>query len=141
MTADPLALAMLDIDHFKAFNDRYGHEQGDRVLQAVAATLREVARDSDLACRYGGEEFMLILPHTPLDGAVRCAERLRTAIAECDVDGLGVTVSIGVACFDGMAGPADDLVEVADRRLYLAKRGGRNRVVAADLDPPHGAAG
>ena len=137
----PLSLIMLDIDHFKAYNDRYGHPAGDACLRQVASQLVQcAARSDDLAARYGGEEFALLLPCTDLIGAEGVA---RTVIEA--VDGLGishggsstaphVTVSIGVAC----AVPAQDLapgalVALADRLLYLAKNGGRHRAVGQYL--------
>ena len=135
-TGEPLALLVADIDHFKRFNDTHGHDQGDRVLQMVARVFRETLRRHDVACRYGGEEFVGILPSTPSGGALRVAERLRCEIADALVDGLQVTVSLGVATAPEL--PTDSslqLVELADRALYRAKRGGRNQVcVASAID-------
>lgn len=129
----PLSILMFDIDHFKKFNDVHGHDQGDRVLKAFAQTalccVREVL---DTVCRYGGEEFMVIARETPQDGAVVLAERIREAVAAMQVDGLKVTVSIGVAGLDESAAPTPSaLVELADTALYRAKEDGRNRVRVA----------
>jgi diguanylate cyclase (GGDEF)-like protein len=131
----PVAIAMFDIDNFKAFNDTYGHQQGDLVLRRVAEVLSETCREADLAARYGGEEMALILPHTDLDGAHELAERARLAIERVSVprlDGQGslsVTTSAGVAAGDH--GRGDTLVAAADTALYAAKRAGKNRTVRA----------
>jgi diguanylate cyclase (GGDEF)-like protein len=129
----PLALLMLDIDHFKAVNDRFGHGDGDRILVEIARTLREGLRPSDLVCRWGGEEFTVFMPDTDMGSACDLAERIRSLI-ESKVktpDGLPVTVSVGVAEAPS-DGSLDAAVEVADRRLYSAKKGGRNRVCCSD---------
>lgn len=124
----PLSVLLFDIDHFKRFNDTYGHDQGDRVLRAIAELTRR-RRTADIACRYGGEEFALILPNTPVDRALLAAERLRQAVADAEVDGLKVTISVGLAGRPPlMADRTDDLVKAADRALYAAKHAGRNRV-------------
>lgn len=128
-----LTVLMFDVDHFKKFNDTYGHDQGDRVLQAIAEQMRDTLRNVDYPCRYGGEEFIGILPDTPKEGGMRVAERLRVAIEEMEVDNLKVTISIGVAScppFEVTAG--SQLVEIADKALYVAKDAGRNQVVFAD---------
>ncbi|MBF0293639.1 MAG: diguanylate cyclase [Magnetococcales bacterium] len=124
-----LGLLMLDVDHFKRFNDEHGHDQGDRVLQAIAGVMRSHFRSVDYPCRYGGEEFCVIMPSTGVAGVLRSAERLRESVAKLVINGLNVTVSIGVAIFpdEGRAG-ADALVKAADQALYAAKKGGRNRV-------------
>ena len=129
----PLSVIMLDVDHFKKFNDTHGHDQGDRVLQAVAREMRDTLRQHDFACRYGGEEFLSILPHTALDGAGIVAERLRAAVESMVVDGLKVTISLGVSCFpqQNVASPKA-LVDLADAALYKSKEGGRNRVTLSD---------
>ncbi|HEX6735671.1 MAG TPA: sensor domain-containing diguanylate cyclase [Azonexus sp.] len=144
----PLALMMVDVDHFKSFNDRYGHVMGDQCLQAVATALQStVARASDLVARYGGEEFAVLLPHTDATAAARLAERIRTALAELSIPnqgsaGIRVTVSIGVADIrpewikaQAAQAPAEYphshgqmLVARADEQLYSAKSSGRNRV-------------
>jgi len=129
----PLSVLMIDADHFKAVNDRHGHPVGDRVLRMIADTVRATLRESDLAGRYGGEEFAVVLPHTGLDGARQVAERIRRG---CDgarlplpAGPLTVTVSIGVATLKpGMRRP-EDLIGQADEALYRAKAEGRNRVV------------
>jgi diguanylate cyclase (GGDEF)-like protein len=119
-----LSLLMLDIDHFKHYNDTHGHPAGDRLLIKVAHILRTVVRSGDLPVRYGGEEFVVLLPQT--DGAAAClaAERLRSAVAQqCPV-----TISVGVASVTGQRCTAEALIATADRALYLAKENGRNRV-------------
>jgi diguanylate cyclase (GGDEF)-like protein len=132
----PVGLIMIDIDHFKSFNDTYGHQQGDVVLRWVANALRETSRDVDIAARYGGEEMVLILPHTDLAGTYEMAERVRLAIAAMEVprlDGEGtlqVTASVGAAA--SRDGHRNDLIAAADGALYVAKRTGRNRTVRAD---------
>ena len=131
-TGAPLSVIMFDVDHFKKFNDTHGHDMGDRVLKAVAGALRAALRKYDLPCRYGGEEFLAILPNTTGVGAYAVAERLRTDIAELDVDGLTVTVSLGVATHPDIAAASPaELVEHADQALYESKEGGRNRTTTA----------
>jgi len=134
----PVSILMLDVDHFKHFNDTYGHPAGDAVLKRLASTVRECVRDVDTVARYGGEEFTVILPETPVAEAARVAERIR-ASAEQDrftPEGesvpLNVTVSIGYAWFPENAGTPDALIEAADQALYRSKESGRNRVTAAD---------
>ncbi len=128
----PLSIMMFDVDHFKRFNDEHGHDQGDRVLQAIAQSLQEHVRKVDVPCRYGGEEFLAILPGTGMSGAIIVSERLRAAVEQMEVDGLKVTISIGVAALPELdvETPAA-LVEAADAALYRAKRAGRNQVIAA----------
>ena len=127
-----LSVLMFDVDFFKRFNDEHGHDQGDRVLQAIAASTRATLRGSDLACRYGGEEFLVILPETDAGEAALVAERLRGAVAETDVDGLTVTISVGVATWpSARIRDGDTLVSSADAALYAAKNAGRNQVMAA----------
>lgn len=135
-----LALAMIDIDHFKSVNDNYGHPVGDSVLQSVARVLQRDPRASDVACRYGGEEFVLIMPDTSaVDAAVVC-ERLRHAVSELRwsrVPDLRISISMGVVGATGMTlATAENWVEVADRNLYAAKKAGRNRTVVTDLSKP-----
>lgn len=128
----PLSVLMFDIDHFKKFNDTHGHDQGDRVLQAVAKTLRGALRNQDYPCRYGGEEFVAILPSTTKAGAYSLAERLRKDVERTLVDGLKVTISIGVAEYpDYDVTDQARLIEAADGAMYEAKRSGRNRVCIA----------
>ena len=135
----PLAAIMLDIDHFKRFNDSFGHEAGDLVLRELAGVLRRFARESDVACRYGGEEFLVLLPECPFDAALPRAERLREEIAKLELryddQPLGlVSVSLGVAAFPDHAKESEELLRRADEALYLAKQTGRNRVVAYSAD-------
>jgi diguanylate cyclase (GGDEF)-like protein len=127
----PMAVLMLDLDHFKRVNDEHGHKAGDQMLYAVAQTLLHHVRRIDTVARYGGEEFVILLPDTNREHGLLVADKLRAAVGELVHDNLAVTISIGVAVYpeDGEAeGP---LVEAADRALLRAKRGGRNRVVAA----------
>jgi diguanylate cyclase (GGDEF)-like protein len=129
----PLAVLLLDLDHFKRVNDTHGHRVGDAVLQVVADTLRATLRATDLAGRYGGEEFLVVLPQTDLAGAHVLAERVRAAIEETTIDvgaeaPVAVTVSVGVAALDERARTVEQLVERADSALYAAKDAGRNRV-------------
>lgn len=129
-----LSLLMVDIDHFKSINDTYGHPVGDSVLQEVAEEIRQLSRKSDIVCRYGGEEFAIILRDTDSRDALIIAERLRTQIFNHDFsDGrrkLQVTVSIGIASSDDIAPDMmvpGTIIEAADRTLYRAKTQGRNR--------------
>ena len=129
---DAISIIMFDVDHFKRFNDTYGHDQGDRVLQMVARCLRESLRSFDFPCRYGGEEFVAIMPGLKSLAAQEIAERLRKAVETTAVDGIHVQISLGVATFPELpvdSGPS--LIEAADAALYEAKEGGRNRVVVA----------
>lgn len=135
----PLSLAMIDADHFKAVNDTFGHPAGDAVLQGIAKMLQRECRQEDIACRYGGEEFSLIMPDTSPDAAAKVCERVRMCLAEIvwpRHPERPVTVSMGLA---GSARPIDldpaRWLELADRNLYTAKRTGRNRIVVTDVDP------
>jgi diguanylate cyclase (GGDEF)-like protein len=123
----PLSLVMFDIDHFKQFNDRFGHPAGDELLRQVAQVLRESARAYDVAARYGGEEFALLLPNTALEQAVQVAERLRQQIRAIENPHAPVSASFGVATYRRGMPPAT-LVYEADAALYRAKRNGRDRV-------------
>jgi len=129
----PLSLIVVDIDHFKEVNDRYGHSRGDIVLREVAYRIRRALRAFDAAYRYGGEEFLVVLNGVGARDAVEVAERLREAVAAEPIDGLPLTISCGVAAYRPPK-PFDyeALFELADRRLYLAKRSGRNRVCGTD---------
>lgn len=134
-SGEPLSLFMCDIDHFKSFNDTWGHQTGDQVLRLVAQCLSENVKGRDTAARYGGEEFAVIIRHTPLNGAITLANQIRTGVEAKRVvkkstgDILGrITISIGVAEL-GPNDASDDLVERADACLYAAKNSGRNRVV------------
>jgi diguanylate cyclase (GGDEF)-like protein len=126
----PLSEALLDLDHFKRINDAYGHGRGDEVLAAVAATLRSSIRDSDFVGRYGGEEFILLLPDTGKEQAHIVAEKVRAAVAATTLSRIDhpVTASLGVATVPEDAGDSDALIRAADRALYVAKGNGRNRV-------------
>ncbi|MGE0079841.1 MAG: diguanylate cyclase [Thiohalomonadaceae bacterium] len=123
-----LSVVMLDVDHFKRYNDEHGHPAGDRLLAEIGAILRRETRENDLPVRYGGEEFLVILPETDATGARSLAERLRTAVAT----DTGVTVSLGVAQAGPTHGERLALLQAADAALYQAKADGRNRVVVAD---------
>ncbi len=132
---EPLGALLIDIDHFKKFNDNFGHGVGDQVLRLMASVLQERVREGDLPARYGGEELIAVLPDADLVTCEAVAERIRRSIAECHItrrstgENLpGITVSIGVGQFQPGESVAD-LVERCDRALYLAKRTGRNRVV------------
>jgi diguanylate cyclase (GGDEF)-like protein len=129
----PLAAVLCDLDNFKQINDVYGHDKGDQALAAASAALRSALRESDLVGRYGGEEFLILLPDTPLDGALVLAEKLRAELALVNVPGVdrAITASFGVACFPDDAPDGEMLVRMADRALYAAKAGGRNCVVAS----------
>lgn len=138
----PMALIMFDADHFKRVNDTYGHPAGDRVLASLAAAARRTLRAPDLICRYGGEEFLVLLPEINLTQARVVAERIRQRAAETRVHTekgeVIVTVSLGVAAIEeGKEVTLDALIERADQALYAAKRAGRNRTVlySADLEP------
>jgi two-component system cell cycle response regulator len=133
-TDEPTSLVLVDIDHFKALNDRYGHQAGDEVLKAVAAALVEGCRAADVVARYGGEEFVVVLHSCATASAMETAERLRAAVSAVDVGTGGVTASFGVATFPYDAGDPHALVKTADTALYRAKREGRNRVVVASED-------
>jgi diguanylate cyclase (GGDEF)-like protein len=131
----PLSVLMVDIDHFKRFNDLYGHATGDRVLQTVARAIQDALRLTDICSRHGGEEFAMLLPNTPGDNAYYVAERVRQELGATRYTGLGlpaeanVTISVGVATCPRDATVLDELMELADKALYQAKAGGRDRVV------------
>lgn len=132
----PLAVLLLDLDYFKRVNDTYGHKAGDSVLQRVADRLCGALRGTDLAGRFGGEEFLVVLPQTDLAGACVLGERIRQSIAEAPFEvgsgsAIAVTVSVGAAALSDSTQTAEQLVEAADRALYAAKDAGRDRVVAA----------
>lgn len=135
----PLAVIMFDIDFFKRFNDTYGHACGDYVLQTVAKIIRSCIRSCDLASRYGGEEFTVMLDKTGKDDAMTVAERIRRHVEEYDFcyenQHVKVTISIGVTVFDSeknLVSSPKQLVDQADQALYVSKRSGRNRVTFAD---------
>lgn len=132
----PIALLMLDIDHFKQLNDSYGHHVGDQVLRDVSAVLMKELREVDTAARYGGEEFVIVLPETDLSGAIQVASRIRRGVEQArffagsprQVEHL--TISIGVAIYSQDAHSKRELIEAADAALYIAKGKGRNQVIA-----------
>jgi diguanylate cyclase (GGDEF)-like protein len=129
----PLSVLMVDIDHFKSINDRHGHQTGDIVLKAIADRLKGGLRDSDLAVRWGGEEFLLVLKGCTREEAERIAENLRAVVMATPIQALGqdilATVSLGVSEYDGKE-TTDHLVDRVDQALYRAKTAGRNRVEA-----------
>lgn len=137
-----LSIAMVDLDHFKSVNDQHGHLCGDALLMAFGNQLHEMLRNSDIKCRYGGEEFMLLLPDTPLPGAIRVGKMLREEIEKVSVESDGQTVSRTASIGIAVAGPGEldpkALVGRADDALYRAKHTGRNRVCVdgADVDDP-----
>ena len=132
----PVSVILADLDHFKAVNDRNGHLAGDEVLRIFGTLLTTNARASDIVCRYGGEEFLLVLPGMTTEGAVERAEQLRQAMAATAVSHgqsrITVTASFGVATFPTHGGTTDELIAAADRALYSAKAEGRNRVNLCD---------
>jgi diguanylate cyclase (GGDEF)-like protein/PAS domain S-box-containing protein len=139
--SEPISVAMLDVDHFKQFNDTYGHAEGDRCLRAIAKALDHAARRAgDLVARYGGEEFVVVLPGVDASRARSMAEWFRRAVEHLGIQGpmpwrSVVTVSVGIVTARPARGqPAVELVGAADRALYMAKAHGRNCVVAVDLD-------
>jgi len=134
----PLTLIMIDVDHFKTFNDTFGHEAGDAVLRDLGGILQRHVRGSDIPCRYGGEEFTIVLPEASLDIGRQRAEMLRDAVRELrlvhDGKSLGaVTLSLGVACFPDHGRRREHLLQAADAALYEAKNAGRNQVVVSSL--------
>lgn len=134
-TGLPLSLIIVDVDHLKKVNDTFGHPSGDAAIRHVAAALKEGRRDTDVVARFGGEEFALLLPGTDHVGATKAAERVRVRLSSTLLDTVGqVTASMGVATWPQDGATEERLVWVADQRLYSAKEGGRNRVVAAPLD-------
>lgn len=130
----PLALAMLDIDHFKTINDRYGHPVGDLLLRALAQRILDQLRSIDIVARYGGEEFVIIMPDTQHEDAINVAERIRKTFEKNEfqfphISPIKVTLSVGVASLGDAIKSAPDLITAADTRLYQAKRQGRNQTV------------
>jgi diguanylate cyclase (GGDEF)-like protein len=139
--AHPVALGILDLDAFKGFNDRYGHVAGDRLLVAASRAVTDSIRDTDLAARFGGDEFVVLLPETDATQAVACLERIRLGIARARVAGAvnGTTASAGVAVFDPAVRASVSVsawLRQADAALYAAKAAGRNRVLVAHGAPP-----
>jgi len=145
LTDDPaareLALLLIDIDHFKSVNDRFGHPAGDTALRLIADTLRANTRVFDLVARYGGEEFVVVMPGSGIEDALPAAERLRSATEALGFEPAGggkvqLTISVGVASTGGQRSSMETLLHAADNALYEAKRGGRNRVMVAAPAPP-----
>lgn len=131
-TAQPYSVLVLDIDHFKRINDTFGHDAGDLALKQVAEIIKINSRASDLACRAGGEEFILVMPGASLAVASTIAERIRASVESSDIPGVGrLTLSIGAASRDEEKTVPDEVLKVADERLYVAKQSGRNKVVSA----------
>jgi hemerythrin len=134
----PLACLMIDADHLKTINDTHGHDAGDEVIKGVANRLRDASRTDDVVCRLGGDEFLIIAPATPLDGALQLAEKIRGSVAELRISaGAGAwqgSVSIGVAVRGGGMQAPEELIKAADQAVYVAKAAGRN--VVATLDGP-----
>jgi diguanylate cyclase (GGDEF)-like protein len=130
----PVSMLLLDIDDFKAINDRFGHDVGDRMIVHVAMLCDENKRTADVVARVGGEEFAVLLPETDLESSSAVAERLRHLVStrplEAGGDQVSVTVSVGVAEFDPTMTGVSDLIKLADRMLYRAKRAGRNRIAS-----------
>ena len=139
-SASPMAAVLLDLDHFKQINDTFGHEEGDAVLAAVGEALSSTVRTSDFVGRSGGEEFIALLPDTDAEGALETAEKLRATIAGITLARVGRTISasFGVAVHPDVADDAQTLMRLADRALYAAKAGGRNRVELAAASSPMG---
>ena len=126
---DKVSLILLDLDHLKRINDSLGHRAGDAALCHVARLMQTTVRGVDVCARYGGEEFVVILPQCDREGAIMVAERLRESIASTPAQKIGqVTASIGVATYPSSARSKEELIEMADRAMYLAKAAGRNRV-------------
>ncbi|WP_416669933.1 diguanylate cyclase [Egbenema bharatensis] len=139
----PLSAILCDVDHFKDYNDTYGHLQGDHCLQQIAQILsQQINRPADLLARYGGEEFAVVLPQTSLRGALQVAEKLRVAVRECqiphcqsEIDSV-ITISVGAACVvPTLCGTPALLMDQADRALYLAKQHGKNQVMSLSVTP------
>jgi two-component system cell cycle response regulator len=139
--AEPIAVLIIDIDHFKSVNDGHGHDAGDVVLRQVADRMVRSVRLEDMVGRWGGEEFLVVLPNTPIQGAAELAERLRQVVAEepCRLpDGGAIRVTISLGCAASVIDDAGTLVRSADAAMYQAKESGRNRVVVAVSDGlPH----
>jgi diguanylate cyclase (GGDEF)-like protein len=128
---------MIDIDHFKGFNDLYGHRAGDRLLRELGKFLQSHIRAEDVACRYGGEEFLLIMPETPQEKALSRAEQLRQEVRAVRVENVGqshaeITLSLGVATYPVHGRTIETLLRAADSALYRAKQEGRDRVIVAE---------
>jgi diguanylate cyclase len=141
-TNTPLALIMSDLDHFKSFNDKFGHTVGDQVLRIVGSALKKRVKGEDIAARYGGEEFGIILPKTSIGGAAALADDIRATVASKKLvkkDGKTdygvITMSLGATCYEP-GEPINEFIERADNALYEAKKFGRNRVMALEAPGP-----
>lgn len=135
----PVSFLLIDLDHFKSVNDRFGHQTGDEVLKFIAASLSKGKRSTDILARYGGEEFVILMPHTGGEKALSLCERLRRKLADDQANSGGkippVTISIGAACSDQHGYDFDRLLKKADRALYQAKAKGRDTVVFSGSEP------
>ena len=133
----PLSLMMMDMDHFKLVNDNYGHDSGDKVLQQLAKLLQVEVRTADLSARFGGEEFVIVMPGTKMEDAIETAERIRNRIATTpfeiphEVGTINKTASFGISTLNPMGDTGKDLLKRADTALYDAKESGRNKVLTA----------
>ncbi len=127
-----VSLVMIDIDDFKSFNDTYGHQLGDEVLRSVSNIVKSNCRTIDIAARYGGEELILVLPETPIEEALRVAERIRSRVESCEIEHMGrilhVTISLGIALYPLHAADRESLIKAADDAMYTSKEAGKNRV-------------
>ena len=136
----PVSVVMMDLDHFKNFNDLYGHELGDRILSEFAKTIASAMRETNLAARFGGEEFVVLLPDTGPEACLLVAERLRRAVMHMQVPSGSeeplppVTVSFGIAVFPDHGNSLEEVLQASDKALYESKRGGRNRTTV--YSPP-----
>jgi diguanylate cyclase (GGDEF)-like protein len=132
----PVCVIMMDLDHFKRVNDTYGHEAGDQVLKALAGTLSAGNRRGDFACRFGGEEFVVVMPNIAVDVAYQRAEHLRRALNSLQIPygtfQLSTTISIGIACYPTDGQERESILRAADRAMYAAKRAGRNHILTYD---------
>lgn len=135
-----VSIVMIDLDHFKRLNDQHGHAKGDTVLRDAASVIVHQSRESDVACRYGGEELLIVMPNCALEDAASKADRLRIGIAALSQPGIEVSASFGVASIPATSSSAHDLMQAVDAALYAAKEQGRNRVVTAPplIDPIRG---
>jgi diguanylate cyclase (GGDEF)-like protein len=124
----PMSFMMIDVDEFKSYNDNFGHAEGDKALQIVGASLKETLRGADVAVRYGGEEFSILLPQTSSEEAIVIAERLRERVEKTEFPHRKVTISVGIASCSLSLNSPRDLIAAADKALYVAKRRGRNNV-------------